>query len=59
MTTLEVDKIKKYFPFHRICLVKTLVILVNCILLSNSCNLNKAKKKGSQTLGKVINIESL
>lgn len=59
MNTLEVDKIKKYFPFHRVCLVKTLVILVSCILLSNSCNLNKAKKKGSLTLGKVINIESL
>lgn len=35
------------------------MILVSCILLSNSCNLNKAKKKGSQTLGKVINTESL
>lgn len=59
MTTLEVDKIKKYFPFHRICLVKTLVILVSCILFANNCNLNKAKKKGSLALGRIVNIETL
>lgn len=59
MAPLEVDKIKKYFPNHRVCLVKVLVILVSCILLANNCNLNKAKKKGSQALGKVININSL
>lgn len=59
MATLEVDKIKKYFPFHRVCLVKTLVILVSCILLANNCNLNKAKKKGSLALGRIVNIETL
>ncbi|MFK7948973.1 MAG: transposase, partial [Saprospiraceae bacterium] len=58
-TTLEVDKIKKYFPFHRVCLVKTLVILVSCILLANNCNLNKAKKKGSLALSRVVNIETV
>ena len=59
MTTLEVDKIKKYFPFHRICVVKTLVILVSCILCANNCNLNKAKKKGSKVFGRIVNIENL
>lgn len=59
MATLEVDKIKKYFPFHRVCLVKTLVILVSCILFANNCNLNKAKKKGSLALGRIVNIETV
>lgn len=59
MISLEVDKIKKYFPNHRICLVKILVILVSCILAAHTCNLNKAKKKGSQVSGEVVNIDSL
>lgn len=51
---LAIGEIKNFFSYHRICLVKTLLLLVNCILLSNSCNLNKAKKKGSIVLGKFI-----
>jgi hypothetical protein len=59
MTTLKVDKTKKYFPNHRVCLVKTLLLLVGSILSANSYNLNKGKKKGSQIAGELINIESL
>jgi hypothetical protein len=58
MTTLEIDKIKKYFPIHRRCLLKTLMFLVSCILQSNNCNLNKAKNKASSVLGKEVNVES-
>ena len=54
LSTLTKDKIKSYFPKHRICLVKVLMLLVNCIIQSNSCNLNKAKKKGSVVLGKRV-----
>jgi len=56
---LAIGEIKSFFPFHRICLVKTLLLLVNCILVSNSCNLNKAKKKGSIVLGKVTKPENV
>lgn len=58
-STLELDKVKKYFVHHSISLVKVLVLLINCILLSGTCNLNKAKKKGSIVQGKRININSL
>jgi hypothetical protein len=58
MTTLEIDKIKKYFPFHRRCVIKTLMFLVSCILQSNNCNLNEAKNKASSVLGKEVNVES-
>lgn len=50
--TLELRKIKTFFPNHRICLVKILLILIRGILLTNSCNLNKIKKKASILLGK-------
>jgi hypothetical protein len=56
-TTLEVDEIKQYFPFHRVCVVKTLLFLVSCILQANNCDLNKAKNKGSVILGKTIDAE--
>lgn len=59
LSTLTQDKIKSYFPFHRICLVKTLILLVNCIIQSNSCNLNKVKKKGSIVLGKLVTPNSV
>ena len=58
-STLELGKVKKYFVHHSISLVKVLVLLINCILLSGTCNLNKAKKKGSIVQGKQININSL
>ncbi|MEN0050272.1 MAG: IS4 family transposase [Bacteroidota bacterium] len=59
LSTLTQDKIKRYFPFHRICLVKILMLLVNCIIQSNSCNLNKVKKKGSIVLGKMVEPDSI
>ena len=34
---MELEQIKKYFSNHRICLVKVLLILINGIMLSNSC----------------------
>jgi len=58
-TTLDRDQIKQYFPNHRICLVKVLLLLINGILLANSCNLNKIKKKGSILLGEVTNVNNL
>ncbi len=58
-TTLELSEIKGYFPFHRKCVVKTLILLTNCILLANSCNLNKAKKKGSIALGRQTKPETV
>lgn len=57
--TLELRKIKEFFPNHRICLVKILLILINGILLVNSCNLNKIKKKASILLGKLTKNETL
>lgn len=57
--TLEVDKIKKYIPFHRICVVKTLVFLVSCILHAQNCNLNKSKNSASSILGKTVNVQSV
>lgn len=56
---LAIGEIKSFFSYHRICLVKTLLLLVNCILISNSCNLNKVKKKGSIILGKFIKPENI
>lgn len=58
MSTLEIDKIKKYFPFHRRCVVKTLLFLMSCILQSENCNLNKVKDKASSVLGKTVNVEN-
>ena len=40
-----VDKIKAFFPKHRICVVKTLLLLLNCVLQSRTVNLNKCKCK--------------
>ena len=57
--TLEWEQIKQFFPNHRICLVKVFLLLIKGILLTNSCNLNKVKKKGSILLGEVTNVNSL
>lgn len=56
---LDITQVKIFFPNHRKCLVKVLLILVNCILLANSCNLNKAKKKGSIVLQKLVKPSTL
>ena len=58
-TTLAIHEIKRFFPYHRICVVRVLIILTSSILLANNCNLNKAKKKGSIVLGRRTNIASL
>ena len=52
--TLDINKIKKYFPFHRICVVKTFILLAHCIILSGSTNLNKVKKKAGYALGEIV-----
>lgn len=44
-------KVKQYFPNHRICLVKTLLLLLGCILRSCSVNLNKCKQSAPLILG--------
>ena len=56
---MDIAQVKKFFPKHRKCLVKVLLILVNCILQANSCNLNKAKKKGSIVLNKLTKAATL
>ncbi len=40
-----IGKIKGYFPNHRICVVKVLLLLVSTILHSRTTNLNKCKSK--------------
>jgi len=37
-------KVKQYFPYHRICLLKTFILLLGCILRSSSVNLNNCKQ---------------
>jgi hypothetical protein len=57
--TLELRKIKTFFPNHRICSIKVFLILINGIVLVNSCNLNKIKKKASILLGKPTECETI
>lgn len=57
--TLELRKIKIFFPNHRICSIKVFLILINGIVLVNSCNLNKIKKKASILLGKPTECETI
>lgn len=46
-----VGKIKEFFPKHRVCLVKVLLLLLECILQSRTVNLNKCKSKVGQSVG--------
>jgi Transposase DDE domain len=45
------DKIKTFFPKHRICVIKTLLLFLDCVMTCRSVNLNKCKSKGSQRMG--------
>ena len=40
-----VGEIKEFFPNHRICVVKVMVLLLECVLQSRTVNLNKCKSK--------------
>jgi hypothetical protein len=46
-----VGEIKTFFPKHRICVVKILVLLLDCILQSGTVNLNKCKTKAGIVTG--------
>jgi Transposase DDE domain len=47
-----VGEIKRFFPNHRICVVKVMVLLLNCVLQSRTVNLNKCKNKVGISTGK-------
>jgi hypothetical protein len=47
-----VGEIKKFFPNHRKCVVKVMVLLLNCVLQSRTVNLNKCKNKVGISIGK-------
>lgn len=46
------DKIKSFFPNHRICVVKVMLLLVHCILRCRTVNLNKCKTEAGAVLGR-------
>jgi len=46
------DKIKSFFPNHRICVVKVMLLLVQCILRCRTVNLNKCKTEAGAVLGR-------
>lgn len=48
----SIDKIKAFFPKHRICLVKVLLLLLATIMESRTVNLNKCKSKVGKATGK-------
>lgn len=41
----SVGKIKEFFPYHRICVIKVFLLLGQCIQVSRSCNLSKCSEK--------------
>lgn len=47
-----IDKIKSFFPKHRICVVKVLLLLLSTIMESRTVNLNKCKSKAGKVTGK-------
>ncbi len=56
----DVQEIKKHFPFHRICVLKNLLLLVQCIIISRTICLNKLKAKAAiATSNKTINQENV
>jgi len=46
------DKIKLFFPNHRICVIKVMLLLVQCILRCRTVNLNKCKAEAGAVLGR-------
>jgi Transposase DDE domain len=51
LTLPAVGEIKTFFPKHRMCVVKVLVLLLNCIVQSGTVNLNKCKTKAGLVTG--------
>jgi hypothetical protein len=55
-----IGEIKDYFPKHRICLVKTMLLLLETMLQSRTVNLNKCKSKaGRSTSEKKLKLPSV
>jgi hypothetical protein len=55
-----IGEIKAYFPKHRICVVKNMLLLLKTILESRTVNLNKCKSKvGASTGQKDLNLSSV
>lgn len=50
-----VGKIKRFFPLHRICVVKVFILLVQCILRCRTVCLNKCKTE----VGAVLNLKEV
>lgn len=50
---------KKYFPKVRVCVLKNLLLLCNCISTIGSCNLNKLKSNGRKVLKSKAKMESI
>ncbi len=46
------SKIKLFFPLHRKCVVKVMLLLIQCILRCRTVNLNKCKAEAGAVLGR-------
>lgn len=46
------DKITSFFPFHRKCLIKVMLLLIQCIIRCRTVNLNKCKTEAGAILGR-------
>jgi hypothetical protein len=44
-------EIKSFFPLHRTCVVKVMLLLIQCILRGRTVNLNKCKTEAGAVLG--------
>ena len=47
-----VGEVKAYFPHHRTCVLKVLLLLVHCIMRCRTVNLNKCKSEVGAALGR-------
>ena len=45
-------KIKSFFPLHRQCVVKVMLLLIQCIVRCRTVNLNKCKSEAGVVLGR-------
>ncbi len=46
------SKIKSFFPMHRKCVVKVMLLLIQCIVRCRTVNLNKCKAEAGAVLGR-------
>lgn len=54
------SKIKTFFPKHRKCVLKVMLLLLQCIIRCRTVNLNKCKTEAGIVLGKTeLNIQSV